>query len=487
MLLARLCRGRRAVTEGVDHLLVLATEVEPHVGDEDDEHLVERQRLHAAVARPRRADGRALHAVVVELAVPRVEVFVAQLVARVLRALAQHDAVGRPVEQADVGHLLVERREGHLVARVARAQARHPGLGAVVYRGRAGDGRLHGRLRDALAAEEGTDVARKDALQALGRRAHVRSSHRDLVVLGEVLHAEERVVARERRLAVRAPEHLVRVVQDGRERLGHVDLQLGAHLLKVELQVLERAERLEALGARHARHERVHHVQLRPVAVDRVGADGRQLGALAQDEGERRRAERLRLRVHLLARAVVAALAERHLVVDWTQASVRDTDVASLVVARREDGAGVDATNRGAHAGVGRRDATTDGRWRQVALLRAARKGVVARSDAYHPCARPGARAVRLCGTMPLSCYLGLAARVGYQTFVSHQKNSHSRFPQRAAASPPRSADSRSHTLKSQRRRSAGRTRRLYGPARAAWCSVGRGARWRRAPCPRSW
>ena len=146
------------------------------------------------------------------------------------------------------------------------------------------------------------------------------------------------------------PSTLGRAVEDGRERLVSMSIcSLAQHLLEVELQVLERAERLEALGARHARHERVHHVQLRPVAIDRVGANGRQFGALAQDEGERRRAERLRLRVHLLARAVVAALAERHLVVDRTQTRVGDANVAPLVVARREDGTGVDATNGGAH------------------------------------------------------------------------------------------------------------------------------------------
>ena len=62
-----------------------------------------RQRLHAAVARPRGEIGRALHADVVELPVARVEVGVALLVARVVGALAEHDAVGRPVEQAEVG------------------------------------------------------------------------------------------------------------------------------------------------------------------------------------------------------------------------------------------------------------------------------------------------------------------------------------------------------------------------------------------------
>ena len=150
------------------------------IGHDDDEHLVERQHLHRALARPRGADGRALDADVVELAVARLQVLVRKLVARVVDALGEHDAVRSPVGDALLEQLGVQEREGHLVAKVARHAK---GLRAVLVHRPAALGLYTcGRLftvpwsssvRGALALEEGPKVARKDALVVLeGLPAH---------------------------------------------------------------------------------------------------------------------------------------------------------------------------------------------------------------------------------------------------------------------------------------------------------------------------
>ena len=241
---------------------------------------------------------------------------VALRVARVVGALAEHDAVRLPVVHAHVAQLLVERGERHLVTGVARAQARHPVVAARVPHDRARGRSLQHRLVDALATQEGADVARVDALVPVFALAHLRSGHGGVGVLGDVAHVQERVGGLQLHLAVGARVRVVRTREHLRDRLIEADHVLGQHLLEVELQVLVRAQRLEALGARHARHQCVHHVQLRPVAVRRVGAKGRKLGTLAEDECERGRAERLRLGLHVFCGAIGTALAEGLLVVE---------------------------------------------------------------------------------------------------------------------------------------------------------------------------
>ena len=274
-----------------------------------------------------------------ELPVAALQLFVAQRVARVVRAEREHNAIGAPVGEAARLHEPLEQRKGQLVARGARNVKGFRGpairlgtrkcLGSTVAPG------AHEQVRlDALAAQKGPLVARKDALLDLRRIHRLRPRHAHArAQIGHVEHAG----ALKRGANVRS--HLVRPAgascgalrsarRGGRvddahharlpdlvasrgveltavrvERRSEVDALVAQHIGKVALQVLKRAELLEALRARNARRVVAVDGQLEAIVVeavaierasvvveacDRVAVDIVQRGSVATPTGDAR-------------------------------------------------------------------------------------------------------------------------------------------------------------------------------------------------------